>query len=191
MKLYNKFIIITFSILALSCFNKGEKDFADIDESFIYSDSFSPIDWENPLTRKNIDSGDKDIGIFISEDIIDPKIRILRSTIIDFFNILKSDNRTDLENLLTKSALNSFNLRYADIKIAEDFQIRVGLPEDYSQNALWIDYKMILPNKSLIGKIFLEYNGSECKVGDFENKFFAELKESIQIKLENDKLIKN
>lgn len=191
MKLYNKFILITFAFLAINCFNKGEKEFADIDDAFIYSDSFSPIDWENPLTRKNIDSGDKDIGIFISEDIIDPKIRILRSTVIDFFNILKSDNRSNLENILTKSALNSFNLRYADIKIDEDFQIRVGMPEDYSQNALWIDYKMMLSNKSLIGRIFLEYNDSECKIGDFENKFFAELKESIQIELENDKLIKN
>lgn len=191
MKLFNKFIIATLAFLALNCFSKGEKEFADIDDSFVYSDSFSPIDWENPLTRKNIDSGDKDIGIFISEDIIDPKIRILRSTIIDFFNILKSDDRSDLDNLLTKSALNSFNLRYADIKITEDFQIRVGMPEDYSQNSLWIDYKMILPNNSLIGKIFLEYNGDECKIGDFENKFFAELKESTRKELENDKLLKN
>ncbi|HNZ26976.1 MAG TPA: hypothetical protein PLG34_10720 [Spirochaetota bacterium] len=191
MKLYNKFILITCAFLALTCFNKGEKELADIDDAFVYSDSFSPIDWENPLTRKNIDSGDKDIGVFISEDIIDPKIRILRSTVINFFNILKSDDRSDMENILTKSALNSFNLRYADIKIAEEFQIRVGMPEDYSQDSLWIDYKMMLPNRSIIGKIFLEYDGDECKIGDFENKFFAELKEAIQIKSEKDKLIKN
>ena len=48
---------------------QGDTQFYETD--IVYTDNFSPNDWENPVLRKQIVGGDKDIGVFVKDDTID------------------------------------------------------------------------------------------------------------------------
>jgi hypothetical protein len=141
-----------------------------------YTDSFSPQDWENPIARKQIPSGDKDIGNFIKEDTIDMKQRLILNTTKKFIELIRAKNQNEIAKLMTASIYNSYLLRYSDLTFKSDYDLRVEQPKDLSSNKIWIMFKAKFKNKSLIGKIEFEFTNDTCKVSDFEEPFFNDLR---------------
>ncbi|OHD14062.1 MAG: hypothetical protein A2086_12055 [Spirochaetes bacterium GWD1_27_9] len=171
-----KLIIFIFLILlTLSCNKKNTEENKIVNADETYTDSFSPNDWENPVERKFIQSGDKDIGGFISKDIADPKLRSILITVEKLFESLKKDDKDNIKIIFTPSAYNSYILRYKNLKIRGNYVIRVELPRDLNQPMFWVSVKLIFQEKSLIGKLELELQNEEYKITDFENQIFNDL----------------
>jgi hypothetical protein len=162
--------------LALSCKKNTVQQNNTVEGEEVYSDSFNPPDWESPVSRRNIKSGDKDIGIFIKKDVVDPKNRNILLTVEQFVLNVKSNNAKELEKLMVPSAYHSFILRYPDISFKENYILRVEQPSDLMKNPVWIQFKVIFTEKSLIGKLELEFTEDKCKISDFDDDFFKNLK---------------
>lgn len=161
----------------LSCKKNGEQQIVSSNNEVVYSDSFNPPDWESPVSRKNIKSGDKDIGIFIKSDAADLKNRSILLTVEQFIKLIKEKKTEDLNSIMMESAYHSFVLRYPDLSFKESYTLRVEQPADPSKNPLWIRFKLILTDKSYIGRLELEFSGNLCKINDFDDDFFKNLKD--------------
>ena len=172
------FLIIIIFFLIFSCKKKDETEYKDIFGEIIYTDSFSPKEWENPIARTKIKAIDKDIGNFIKKDVMDPKLRKILNLVEGFINNIKNNNINEIQNILTPSAYNSFTLRFSssDIFFGEEYIIRIGYPVDIKDEQFWIQFKILFPTKSLISKLEIEFSEDDCKISDFENKFFSDIK---------------
>lgn len=187
----NKYFILTASLfilivlLIISCKkDKVENEDKDVFGENIYTDSFSPKEWENPASRIKIEAIDKDIGKFISQEAIDPKLRSINKTVSNFIYFIQINNLEGIKNILTQSAFNSFNLRLSkSLKMDNYYSIRIGLPDEKEdQNQFWVSFKLLLKTKSLISKIELTKIEGVYYINDFENKFFSTLNEMFEIK---------
>jgi hypothetical protein len=173
-----KFIaVIIILVFSISCKKSDGPHNNNVNNDETYTDSFTPPDWENPLSRRNIKSGDKDIGVFIKKDVVDPKNRNLLLTVEQFIQFVKVNNAKEIEKLMLPSAYHSYILRYPDLSFKDDYTIRVEQPADIAKNPLWIQFKVILPEKSFIGKLEIEFTDDKCKIGDFDDDFFKGIKE--------------
>jgi len=172
-------VLILTLVICFSCYKKEGGDTQNYESYIEFTDSFSPQDWENPVIRKQISGGDKDIGAFISKDVLEPKVRNISLIIEKFFNFFKSQKNEDIKNILTLSAYNSYNLRYADVTFDLKYSVRTASPKDININPFWVDFKMIFTDKSILGRIELTQNGDDYKISDFDEFFFNELKKYI------------
>lgn len=216
MKIFYTFLILI--LLFSSCKKNDEKEYKEVYGETIYTDSFSPPEWENPISRLRIDAIDKDIGQFIKIDVMEPKLRKILVLIETFIKELKNLNNVDFSNidpLLTPSALNSFSLRYIGIHISDDYQLRIAYPtsENNLNNLLtaegenkeqtrdlainldtnnpnkqeWIKFKLIFPQFTIVSSLQIEPFGEDYKISDFESNFFTNLKEKLEKKIDTDK----
>lgn len=145
------------------------EDFGDV----IYTDSFSPISYEYPLSRKIIPIEDTDIGITINPDTTNPLYRAVYKTVSDLFKELSSGN--DISLYFTESAFNSFRLRYRSDKIGSRYTLLVGEPQENGVGVLSIKFKMVTDKKKIKGIIELTKKDENYVVSDFENTGFDEL----------------
>lgn len=123
------FVLILF-IIIISCKKKEDDiEYHDLTGEIIYTDSFIPNIWESPFNRRKISEIDKDIGQFIKNDVVDPRLRKIISLMESFIKLMKEKKLEEIEKNLTPSAFNSFKLRYNEIKINEDYYMRVAYPE--------------------------------------------------------------
>ena len=76
--------LFLFSII-FSC-KKERSEEVDVFGEIIYTDSFSPKAWENPIKREKIEAIDKDIGKIIDKDTIDPGLRKIVNLIENFIS---------------------------------------------------------------------------------------------------------
>jgi len=182
MKILKLITLIIMVFLIFGCAKKKNTEESESAKDVIFTDSFSPLDWENPINRKQLLSGDKDIGNFIKEDVTDPKLRNTLLIVKNFVNNLKNTNKTEFNKIMSLSLYNSFILRYSDISFNENYELRVEHPQDLTQNNIWIKFKVKTKDKTYLGRLYLEYESSNCKISDYDDMFFTELKKSIQIK---------
>jgi len=169
-------------LITYSCIRKKQGDTQFYETDIVYTDNFSPNDWENPVLRKQIVGGDKDIGVFVKDDTIDPSVRNISITIEKFFATLKSQKTSkndDIKSLLTLSSYNSYLLRYQELTFDKDYKLRVAMSENREGNPFWVNFKIIFKDKSLIGKIELLQENDDYKISDFDEYFFNDLKKYI------------
>jgi len=152
------------------------KEYEEIEGDVIFTDSFSPPDWENPVMRKRIITGDRDIGEFIQPDVIEPKLRKLDARIKLFLNNVRDGKVEKQKDLLSRSAYNSFKLRYSELIIEDPFTVRVAIPENLKVNKFWVPVKILFPTRSISSKIEVEYTKQIPVITDFENKLLDEIK---------------
>lgn len=162
-------------ILLISCKKNTQNDNKNYESDVVYTDSFSPPDWEIPTSRRQVKSGDKDIGAFIQPDVLSPNFRNIFLILNKFMTLFKSQKKEEIKEILTLSAYNSYVLRYSDVSFDINYDMRIGIPEDINQSPLWINFKLIFPDKSLLGKIELTQNGDDYKISDFDEDFFNNL----------------
>ena len=161
-------------ILFLSCVDEAG-ELAEFDEDIIFTDSFSPADWEQPISRKSLKSGDKDIGLFLREDVMDPLRRQILTLSDSFFENLSQNKIDSLEELFTPSAYNSFKLRVPEMAFENDYIIRVTPPEDTGDGFYRIKCKLLFPGRSFIADFELTRVEENFRISDFDNDFFDEL----------------
>jgi hypothetical protein len=171
------FIFLVILLILFSCKIKKEADQTNQNNDEEYTDSFSPPDWENPLSRKAVQSGDKDIGIFIKKDTADPKTRNIMLITEQFIENIKTNNTASLEKILIPSAYHSFILRYPDLSFKENYTLRIEQPSDTSSTLLWVQLKVVFPDKTFVGKIQIDTSGDKFKISDFEDDIFKSLKD--------------
>lgn len=167
--------ILLISIFFMSCKKEDEAEYTDVFGDIIYTDSFSPKEWENPVARKKINAVDKDIGKFINKDVTEPKLRTILKLIESFIENIRTKNHNLIQKSLTPSAFNSFALRIPDITFEKNYDLRVAYPENIDQKRFWIEFKILFLTKSIITKIQFEHRDNQYFISDFENKFFDDL----------------
>lgn len=195
--------IIIFLILIsifLSCKKKEETEYKDTSGEIVYTDSFSPEEWENPINRQKVEAIDKDIGKFINEDIMDPNLRRILLVIQAFFKNVNENNINEIKKILTPSAYNSYTLRFPQVKFLKEYKLRIAYPENFqnqvqSANASvssistqqkssastllidhqWVKFKILFPTKSVISKFEIEFNNDDTLISDFDNQFFIDI----------------
>lgn len=177
LKKINYLLIVILMIFSLGCEKEDEKLYSEIGDDIIFTDSFSPADWENPVARKPVVSGDKDIGVFIDEDVIDPKLRNILSTINSFISIIRTENDSGLDKILTPAAFNSFELRNKELVFRDKYQLRIENPTNLYTDVFWIKFKLLFSQKSFVGSVELEFKDEQCLISDFENAVFKEVVE--------------
>jgi hypothetical protein len=177
-------------ILALfSCKKTPEPEETNVFGEIIYTDSFSPTDWENPVGRLRIESQDKDIGKIIKQDTLDQKYLKVYEVINNFVNNIQTKKYDEIQKHLTPAAYNSFNLRLPVIPQDKKFNLRVAYPENVDADKYWVDFKIMFQNRSVIAKIEIEKSGKGYMISDFESKFFTDLSDVINnkaVKPKND-----
>lgn len=170
--------ILIFACL-LGCKKEEEEHiFNEVGEDIVYSDSFSPREWERPSTRRHVISGDSQIGLFISDDVIDPRLRSIITTISNLIKINKTADKDDLVDYLSPAAYNSFILRNSDLLITEKYTLRIQLPENQTATTYWLKFKILFKKVSFIGRVELTFDrNNKATITDFDNDFFQKLKE--------------
>lgn len=173
----NKIYVIVLIILIIFSCKKTEEEGSDVFGEIVYTDSFSPKEWENPVARAKIEALDKDIGKIIEKDSIDPRLRNIVSIIENF--ILYSSRRdfNRVKDILTSSAYNSYVLRYPDVTINKKYSIRIAYPDQIDASQFWLQYKIIFPTYTIISRIEIENNGRNLKISDIDEKFFKNIEE--------------
>ncbi|MCG8569159.1 MAG: hypothetical protein MJB14_03375, partial [Spirochaetes bacterium] len=143
-----KLNILLSLILIFGLFSCKEeaKEFEELAEDISYTDSFSPASWENPLGRQTVTSGDKDIGQFIPEDILDPELRNLLNLFQSLFRFLQQQQVSKTESLLTESAYNSLRLRFTQSNLSRKYQLRISIPPQPLETRFSIQCKIIQNN---------------------------------------------
>jgi hypothetical protein len=175
---FSKFLLIVFILIFIAgCKKEEENIYNEISEDIVYTDSFSPREWERPSNRKHVTSGDNQIGAFINEDVIDPRLRSILKIVSDFFKYNKSEDKEPLESILSPAAYNSFVLRHSNLLIDEKYTLRIQLPTKQTGNSQWIQFKILFNEISLIGQMELNFDDKDqCTITDFDNSFFERLK---------------
>lgn len=168
-------LLYLFIFVFCSCFEEEAKDTIEFTEDIVYTDSLSPPAWEKPLDRPALISGDKDIGIFIKDDVLDPRYRKLLNLITKFIEYSSVNNIKELQTILTAPAFNSFKLRFNDIYFKTNYTLRVKQPDNITQSNFWIEYKILYTDKSYIGSVEVEISGEEYLISDFEIDFFNKI----------------
>jgi len=173
------FIIISLVFLIFSC-KKNEEEEKEVEQSFqevIYTDSFSPADWENPGARIKIDFEDKDIKKIIKpgsgNQVYDKIYQLLEK----FFTGLKNKNNQEIQKVMTQAAYNSYLLRIPNIPFEKKYTLRVAVPESMETDKFWVPFKLLFSNKAIISRIEIEKSGSSFIITDIEGKFYIELEE--------------
>lgn len=170
--------------LFISCEEKAKEEI-ELAEDISYTDSFSPQDWEQPITRQIVLSGDKDIGFFINEDVLDPRQRQILSLMKKFINLLSRNKIDSIAAIFTPPAYNSFKLRMPKFLLRKKYTIRVSLPDNMEEKNLNVKCKIKFHDQSIqsiVGSFELENSGNNYKISDFENDFFDKLNELSAIK---------
>jgi len=135
----------------------------------IYTDSFSPENYEYPLSRKYIQPEDTDIGKFINPDSIN---QIHREIYILINNLLSTlVNGRINRQLFTDNSYNNFFLRYRGMKLTNFNSFRVSEPDETVQE-WWIQIKIFTKNKNYIGKIQIIKINETYLINDFTNEIF-------------------
>lgn len=157
------FILLTF----LHCTKKieGEENAVDLAD-LVFTDSFSPVSYEYPLSRKIVKMVDTDIGGIIDPETTNPLWRSIYNTVNDFFLSLSKGEKSALH--FTESSFNSFRLRYGTPSISSRYSLRVSSPEDDSAEKFWIQFKIIVHGKKQIGRLELIKQESSFFINDFE-----------------------
>ena len=200
-------ILFIFTFL-FSCKKRDENEYKDVYGEIIYTDSFSPIQWENPLSRNNIQEVDMDIGKFIKQDVMDPKLRRILKLVENYVYYIKQKDSDKIKSILTPSAFNSFSLRIPDINFDKKYKVRVAYPESLypakteepkeesenesevksseesyqtDKNHIWVDFKISFKTSSIISKLEIETsNPNNYIISDFENQFFEDLEKTFK-----------
>lgn len=189
MNIKHVFILAAILILTLfSCKKEAEQEFQDVYGDIIYTDSFSPEEWENPGVRKKIEALDKDIGKFIKSDIVDPNLRKTLKLIEKFINLIHRRKFSEIEQICTPSAYNSFNLRFPDVILDATYDLRVAYPGESIQPRnqpeeqtttrkwdKWIKFKILYANKTLLSSVEVDRSAETYIISDFDNKFFNDI----------------
>ena len=159
MKRYNISVtIVLFLIFSLlfSCKKKEEERlYNESNDDIVYTDSFSPPEWERPVSRRHVKSGDNQIGTFIADDVIDPRLRAIMKTISDFVKINTMEDKESLATILTPAAYNSFVLRNSDILINDPYTLRIQLPDNPKIKTFWLSKLFITLYKSFKDPFFI------------------------------------
>jgi hypothetical protein len=171
------FVPVVLTFMVSSCKQEEEIEYTDIKGEIVYTDSFSPPEWESPVNRKNIRFGDMDIGLIIADDVMDPRQRTLLTTVTNFITRIQEGRVGDVKTLLTAASYNSFSLRYADIEFDDEFELRIGLPPAIEDKVYWVDFKLLFETRSLTGRVQVTWNRDRCVISDFEDDFFVEIME--------------
>ncbi len=170
------YFIILILFMIFSC-KKTREEETDVFGDVVYTDSFSPKEWENPISRVKIEALDKDIGKIIEKDAIDPRLRNIVNIIENFILYSGRKDFNKIKEILTSSAYNSYILRYPDVIINKKYFIRIAYPEQIDNSQYWLQYKIIFPVKTIISKIEIENNGRILKISDFDEKLFKDFEE--------------
>jgi hypothetical protein len=168
-------IVLSIMIIFSSCKKQEETEYKDIYGDVVYTDSFSPPDWENPSGRIKIEAEDKDLGKFIPKDVMEPDLRKIVQLVEGFMLKIRNNENDELKLVLTPSAYNSFILRYPDIKFDKDYEIRIGYPKDMEQEKFWVEFKLLFPHNSMRSKFQLESFKDYYVISDFDSKFFTDI----------------
>jgi hypothetical protein len=198
-------LILIFFIF--SCKKKEEQEYTDQAGEAVYTDTFSPPEWENPASRNKLKAEDKDIGRIIEDDIMDPRLRKIMKLIEGFIKNIRLRNLDEIEKILTSSAFNTFNLRFPEINLPDNYNLRIAYPgfvneipetnssgdnkapvpsvvintplitQNNSADKIFVEFKLIYQTVSIISKLEVEMVGEDYKISDFENKFFDEIKD--------------
>ena len=181
MKQYNFFgtivLLLTFCLLLGCKKQEEERLYNESNDDIVYTDSFSPPDWERPASRRHVKSGDNQIGTFIADDVIDPRLRAIMKTISDFIKVNTMEDKDSLSAILMPAAYNSFILRNSDILIDEKYTLRIQLPDNPRLKTFWLKYKVIFETTSLIGQVELNIDDNNvCLISDFDNQIFNQMK---------------
>lgn len=176
-------VIIIFIIILFSCKKKEVEEYRNVFGDIVYTDSFSPPEWENPTMRKRYQFGDKDIGPIISPDILEPNKRKIYLLIKRFIDDVKKNDLKKIKGLLTASAYNSFVIRYSDFSLEEEFEsIRVGLPPLNVDKEFEIKVKVLFLNKSVVGKFGIIKKADSFLINDFDDSFFNKIRDLFEHK---------
>lgn len=186
--------VLLIILLGTSCKKKDEHEYKDVYGDIIFTDSFSPMEWENPGIRRKVEAVDKDIGQFIKQDIMDPKLRKIMKLMEKFISYIHEKNVTGIQNILTPSAFNSYTLRAPEVTFIDEYEVRVAYPDSFladdpnkpqSIDAMgsnfWIKFKVLSANKSLYSTVELQQENDEFKISDFENKFFSDILRLVEL----------
>ncbi|MBR3731731.1 MAG: hypothetical protein IKQ61_13260 [Spirochaetales bacterium] len=170
-------LLLTLCLLFGCKKKEEERTFNEVNDDIVYTDSFSPPDWERPVARRHVKSGDNQIGPFIADDVIDPRLRAIMKTISDFVKVNTTEDKDTLSSILTPAAYNSFVLRNADILIDEPYTLRVQLPDNARLRVFWLKFKIMFETTSLIGQVELNIDdNNKCLISDFDNQVFNQMK---------------
>ncbi len=170
-------LLITFCLL-FSCKKKEEERiYNEINDDVVYTDTFSPPEWERPASRRHVKSGDNQIGTFIADDVIDPRLRAIMNTITKFVEANTMEDKEQLAEILNPASYNSFILRNSDILIDEEYTLRIQMPNNPKASSFWLKFKIIFDTISLIGQAELSIDeNNKCIITDFDNQVFNQLK---------------
>ena len=168
------FLFLTVILIIFSCKKNASEEVDNFGE-IVYTDSFSPGAWENPINREKIEAIDKDIGKIIQNDTIDPGLRNIINLIENFILYSTQKNFDKIKDILTSSAYNSFILRFPDININKKYYIRIAYPEQIEKERYWIQFKILFPAESIASRLEIEKSGSSLHISDFENNLFTDL----------------
>lgn len=172
-------VFFIFILIIFSC-KKEINDEVNVFGEAVYTDSFSPKAWENPIAREKIEAVDKDIGKIIEKDTIDPGLRNIVNLIENFVLYSSKRDFDKIKDILTSSAYNSFILRFPDVKINKEYYIRVAYPEHIERESYWIQFKILFSTESVVSKIEIEKHGKSIIISDFENNFFSDIERIFQ-----------
>lgn len=174
--LYLIFIILIF-LSSNGCKEEKAKDYIEYTEDLVFTDSFSPDSWEYPIARKGVKAGDKDIGYYIKEDVLNPDYRELLNLVRGYLSELSENNIEKVREVMQDSAYNALKLHYPDVEFSSDYDIRVEQTDLINNEYFWVKFKLMFPKISIVTEIEIFNNGKELKINDFENSFLKKLKE--------------
>ncbi len=160
-------------LLMNGCIKKNVDDSEALGEDREYTDTFNAKDWDRPMSRKKIESGDKHIGKYIAAEMMDPFIRSTGLIIEEMLDAFTKPDYEKLKTLMTPSCYNSFFLRYPSFKIVKDYELRVELPIQTDAKEYWVKFKVMLDGKHVLGKILIDHSSSDPLISDYEQEFFS------------------
>jgi len=170
------FVILLTLVIFFSCKKSQEvPEEKNIFGETIYTDSFSPSSWENPVARTKIEAEDKDIGKIIKENNLDQRYQKIFELVNNFLTFIQSKNNDEMQKIMTPSAYNTYILHYPEIPSDKKYQLRVAYPENVNADKYWIDFKILFQNSNIISKIEVEKNNRSFRISDIESKFFTDL----------------
>ncbi|HBD96497.1 MAG: hypothetical protein A2015_15725 [Spirochaetes bacterium GWF1_31_7] len=169
-----RYVSIIVMIVLFSCAKKIDGDLSPTSiTDVVFTDSFSPVSYENPLSRRVIMPEDIDIGLIISPETSDPDLRAVYSFIDNFFKQLVSEKR--IVSFFSDASFNSYRLRYGNSTFKGKYVLRVSRPELSTTEPFSVSYKIIREKSVNIGKFELTPINQSYIITDFEYKGFDEL----------------
>ncbi len=173
--LKKKALLLIVTMLLVGCFeNFNNEDSFDLGAEE-FSDTFYSTDWDKPQSRKRVESGDTHIGRFITDEMIDPKIKSIEALIIDLLDAIKLKDSSKMSSIMIPSAYNSFKLRYPNLTFGSYTMLRVALPDMANSGEIPVKFKVFFDNEYKIGEVYVDISLETPKISGFEQDFFKSL----------------